>query len=155
MPKNISYEELEALADRDGKIPRWNSDMEDEGYLPPPKVQNYIDDRDAGRVAVGCPRPTCYRESMELEEKLRSKLRAKEKREKEAKRIAAKKKREADAKSRLDKKVAAARAMLEQGKSMEESVAAASNPSVSLPIRSSESTTPKKPPAKKKRSTSH
>ena len=153
MPKNITYEELETLADCNGKVPNWDSDKEAEGYLPPTRVQSYIDDGDSGRVAAGCPRPTCYCKIMALDEKLRSKLRAEEKREKEAKRSANKKKHEDADKLRLEKKLETAKALLKQGKSIKESVAAASaHPDMSHPNDISTSLTHVKPPPKKKRS---
>ena len=70
MPKDITYRELEALKDQYGKVPRWDSDMEDEGYLPPPKVREYIADRDAGCVAAGHPTPRTYCETINHDDKL-------------------------------------------------------------------------------------
>ena len=147
MPKNIMYKELEALADQYGKVPRWNSDMEDEGYLPPPKVQNYIEDRDAGRVAAGCPKPRTWRETIIRDEKIKRMLRETEKCERDVKRAANKKKREDAKKSAFQKMFEDAKAMVEAGSSLDDSVAAVSAAaSKQQPIKSP---SPTKPPQKK------
>ena len=45
MPSNITYEELDNLKDCYGKPICWDSDMEEEGYDPPPQVIAYIEER--------------------------------------------------------------------------------------------------------------
>ena len=51
MPTDISYEELNNLKDSNGDPIHWDSDMEEEGYDPPPEVTEYIAERKRIRAA--------------------------------------------------------------------------------------------------------